>query len=72
MINNHSEAMSQSDTRATVLALYPEDSREAAALLKQAVPLMVRHNIPPNPVHYALWYTSVSYTHLTLPTSDLV
>ena len=57
MINNHSEAMSQSDTRATVLALYPEDSREAAALLKQAVPLMVRHNIPPNPVHYALWYT---------------
>jgi diguanylate cyclase len=55
--NNHSEAMSQSDTRATVLALYPEDSREAAALLKQAVPLMVRHNIPPNPVHYALWYT---------------
>lgn len=55
--NNHSEAMSQSDTRSTVLALYPEDSREAAALLKQAVPLMVRHNIPPNPVHYALWYT---------------
>ncbi|AWY38492.1 diguanylate cyclase [Pseudomonas putida] len=49
--------MSQSDTRANVLALYPEDSREAAALLKQAVPLMVRHNIPPNPVHYALWYT---------------
>jgi len=43
--------------RATALALYPEDSREAAALLKQAVPLMVRHNIPPNPVHYALWYT---------------
>ena len=49
--------MSQSETRATALALYPEDSREAAALLKQAVPLMVRHNIPPNPVHYALWYT---------------
>ncbi|MBV7549672.1 GGDEF domain-containing protein [Pseudomonas sp. PDM26] len=49
--------MSQSDTRATVLAQYPEDSREAAALLKQAVPLMVRHNIAPNPVHYALWYT---------------
>ncbi|MDD0997077.1 GGDEF domain-containing protein [Pseudomonas sp. TNT2022 ID1044] len=49
--------MSQSESRANVLALYPEDSREAAALLKQAVPLMVRHNIPPNPVHYALWYT---------------
>ncbi len=43
--------------RATALALYPEDSREAAELLKQAVPLMVRHNIAPNPVHYALWYT---------------
>jgi diguanylate cyclase len=56
-INNHSDAMSQSESRANVLALYPEDSREAAALLKQAVPLMVRHNIPPNPVHYALWYT---------------
>lgn len=57
MNNNHSETMSQSESRANVLALYPEDSREAAALLKQAVPLMVRHNIPPNPVHYALWYT---------------
>lgn len=56
-INNHSDAMSQSESRANVLALYPEDTREAAALLKQAVPLMVRHNIPPNPVHYALWYT---------------
>ena len=49
--------MSQSEKRATALALYPEDAREAAALLKQAIPLMVRHNIPPNPVHYALWYT---------------
>ncbi|CAI8792684.1 diguanylate cyclase [Pseudomonas sp. IT-P253] len=49
--------MNPSVKRATALALYPEDSREAAALLKQAVPLMVRHNIPPNPVHYALWYT---------------
>lgn len=49
--------MNPSVKRATALALYPEDSREAAALLKQAVLLMVRHNIPPNPVHYALWYT---------------
>ncbi|VVM41861.1 Diguanylate cyclase VdcA [Pseudomonas fluorescens] len=49
--------MSPIETRATALALYPEDSREAAALLKQAIPLMVRHNIAPNPVHYALWYT---------------
>ncbi|TWC38650.1 diguanylate cyclase [Pseudomonas sp. SJZ079] len=41
----------------SLLELYPEDTRDAAALLKQAVPLMVRHSIPPNPVHYALWYT---------------
>ncbi|VXC91454.1 Diguanylate cyclase [Pseudomonas sp. 8Z] len=40
----------------TVLELFPEETREAAELLKQAVPLMVRHEIPPNPVHYALWY----------------
>lgn len=40
----------------TVLELFPEETREAAELLKQAVPLMVRHDIPPNPVHYALWY----------------
>ena len=49
--------MSQSEKRVSALALYPEDTREAAALLKQAIPLMVRHNIAPNPVHYALWYT---------------
>lgn len=54
---NNSDGMNPSETRTNALALYPEDSREAAALLKQAVPLMVRHNIPPNPVHYALWYT---------------
>lgn len=40
----------------TILELFPEETREAAELLKQAVPLMVRHDIPPNPVHYALWY----------------
>lgn len=40
-----------------ILELYPEDTRDAAALLKKAVPLMMRHGIPPNPVHYALWYT---------------
>lgn len=40
-----------------VLEAYPEEVREAADLLKQAVPHMVRHDIPPTPVHYALWYT---------------
>ncbi|PAU52100.1 GGDEF domain-containing protein [Pseudomonas sp. PIC25] len=41
----------------SILELYPEETREAAELLKQAVPHMVRHDIPPNPIHYALWYT---------------
>lgn len=49
--------MSQSAKAPNILELYPEETREAAALLKQAVPLMMRHDIPPNPVHYALWYT---------------
>ncbi|GGU51300.1 diguanylate cyclase [Pseudomonas laurentiana] len=49
--------MRESERLANALALYPEDTQEAAALLKQAVPLMMRHGIPPNPVHYALWYT---------------
>jgi len=57
MINDHSDDMSSSETRANILALYPEDSREAAVLLKQAVPLMVRANIPPNPVPSSLGYT---------------
>ncbi len=39
---------------------YPENPSEAAELLRQAVPLMVRHQIAPNPLNYALWYTYVS------------
>lgn len=49
--------MSQPPKTPSILELYPEETREAAALLKQAVPLMMRHAIAPNPVHYALWYT---------------
>lgn len=49
--------MNHSENSASALALYTEEIREAVALLKQTVPLMVRNNIPPNPVHYALWYT---------------
>lgn len=49
--------MNQSEKRASALALYTKEIREAVALLKQTVPLMVRNNIPPSPVHYALWYT---------------
>ncbi|MBM7059753.1 GGDEF domain-containing protein [Pseudomonas sp. UL073] len=50
----------------SILELYPEQTREAATLLKQAVPLMVRHDIPPNPVHYALWYTYSQGQHAEL------
>ncbi|MFC6673606.1 GGDEF domain-containing protein [Marinobacterium aestuariivivens] len=39
---------------------FAESSNQAAELLRQAVPIMVRHNIPPNPLNYALWYTYVS------------
>jgi diguanylate cyclase len=49
--------MSQPPKAPSILELYPEETREAADLLKQAVPHMVRHDIPPNPVHYALWYS---------------
>ena len=49
--------MSQPAKPPSIIDLYPEETREAAELLKQAVPLMMRHDIPPNPVHYALWYT---------------
>ncbi|MCY1271402.1 Diguanylate cyclase VdcA [compost metagenome] len=49
--------MKQPPKAPSILDLYPEETRESATLLKQAVPLMVRHDIPPNPVHYALWYT---------------
>ena len=40
-----------------IIDLYPEEAREAADILKRAVPLMMRHALPPNPVHFALWYT---------------
>ncbi|MGE8294662.1 MAG: GGDEF domain-containing protein [Pseudomonas sp.] len=49
--------MSQISKPPSLIDLYPEETREAAELLKHAVPLMMRHDIPPNPVHYALWYT---------------
>lgn len=49
--------MSQPPKTPSVIDQYPEERREAANLLKQAVPLMMRHQIAPNPVHYALWYT---------------
>lgn len=48
--------MSKAKSR-NLMDLFPEETRDAANLLKQAVPNMVRHDIPPNPIHYALWYS---------------
>jgi len=39
---------------------FAENNSQASGYLRQAVPLMVKHNIPPNPLNYALWYTYVS------------
>ncbi|MGB0733133.1 MAG: GGDEF domain-containing protein [Pontibacterium sp.] len=39
---------------------FAENNNQAAEYLRQAVPLMVKHKIPPNPLNYALWYTYVS------------
>lgn len=39
---------------------FVENSSQAADYLRQAVPIMVKYNIPPNPLNYALWYTYVS------------
>ncbi|NVK42444.1 MAG: diguanylate cyclase [Oceanospirillaceae bacterium] len=39
---------------------FVESSNQAADYLRQAVPIMVKYNIPPNPLNYALWYTYVS------------
>ncbi|MCL1048873.1 GGDEF domain-containing protein [Shewanella abyssi] len=33
--------------------------REAAAKLKKAIPLMLKHQIPTTPINYALWYAYV-------------
>jgi diguanylate cyclase len=49
--------MSQPPKKTSMIDQYPEEPREATELLKQAVPLMMRHQIAPNPLHYALWYT---------------
>jgi diguanylate cyclase len=43
-----------------------EDSHQAADYLRQAVPLMVKHKIVPNPCNFALWYAYVSGKNKTL------
>lgn len=39
---------------------YKETPAEAAAYLRKAVPLMVKHSVAPNPCNYALWYSYVA------------
>ena len=39
---------------------FVENPTQSAEYLRQAIPLMVKYNIPPNPLNYALWYTYVS------------
>lgn len=36
---------------------FSDDSDQAAGYLRQAVPMMVKHRIVPNPLNYALWYS---------------
>ena len=36
---------------------------QATAYLKQAVPLMIKYQIPTTPTNYALWYTYVAQTN---------
>ncbi len=38
---------------------YPESTAQAVALLKQALPRMMQHQLAPNPINYALWYHHV-------------
>ena len=39
---------------------FAEKPTQSAEYLRQAIPLMVKYKIPPNPLNYALWYTYVS------------
>ena len=39
---------------------FPENETTASRYVRQAIPLMVKNNIPPNPCNFALWYAYVS------------
>lgn len=39
---------------------YPEDATRAANYLREAIPLMVKHGVEPNPRNFSLWYAYVS------------
>ena len=48
--------MNKSAVQPDALALYPEDIKASAEIVKQALLLMVRHKMAPNPVHFSLGY----------------
>ena len=39
---------------------FADNTTQAADFLRQSIPLMVKHSIPPNPLNYSLWYAYVS------------
>lgn len=39
---------------------FSENSAQAAGYLRQAIPIMVKYNIVPNPLNYTLWYSYYS------------
>ena len=39
---------------------FADNTTQSAEYLRHAIPLMVKYNIPPSPLNYALWYTYVS------------
>jgi len=45
---------------------YPEDATRAANYLRQAIPLMVKHGVEPNPRNFSLWYAYVAKSNLKL------
>lgn len=45
---------------------YPENAAKAAAYLREAIPLMVKHNIEPNPRNFSLWYAYVAKRNVDL------
>ncbi|MEH6624906.1 MAG: GGDEF domain-containing protein [Motiliproteus sp.] len=49
--------------------MYQDSSEQAAKYLREAVPLMVKHKIPPTPYNYAIWYSYVTNRNPELKTA---
>ncbi|MFB1002188.1 MAG: hypothetical protein QMC22_06575, partial [Pseudomonadales bacterium] len=45
---------------------FPEDTSLASRYVKQALPMMIKNKITPNPCNFALWYAYVSKRDLLL------